>query len=245
VAGPGETVERFGRPFRHFPVAVAAGTHALAWARQEDAPQGAVVVVDREINALGRIGHPWEADPATTLALAMVVRPPLSVEQADAVWLAGGTGTAVGAEAVSGRSLATWWPDEVVARETRQPVASVKAEVLLGPGTVKGAVVTVRLDLAALGLEAGRRDELLEAVLTGLDGACSGLAAGAEETVAAYDAACGLLGLRVKIALLPKGETRGTARHVDRMARLELSSPSGMVDRVSIDQLRSLEVVGP
>jgi hypothetical protein len=45
------------------------------------------------------------------------------------------------------------------------------------------------------------------------------------------------------IRLLPKGETRGTARRVDRAARLELESASGMVEKITVDQVRDLKVV--
>ena len=43
---------------------------------------------------------------------------------------------------------------------------------------------------------------------------------------------------------MSKGETRGVVGGVDRAARLELKSPTGMVERVTIDMLRDLEVVG-
>jgi BirA family biotin operon repressor/biotin-[acetyl-CoA-carboxylase] ligase len=243
VTGPGETVKRYGRPYRHFPVAVSVGSQGLAWARQENAPHGAAVVVDHEINALGRIGSVWPAPPDRTLALAFILRPPLSVEQANAAWLAAAVGTAEGAEAVAGLGLATWWPDHVVHRDGGARVAALKAEVLLGPGEVKAAVVSIRVDLEPLGLEKDRREELLEAILSSLDTASAQLADGADGAVNAYNQRCSLLGLRVKITLLPKGETRGTARRVDRMGRLELESATGMVERVTIDQLRSFEVV--
>ena len=52
-----------------------------------------------------------------------------------------------------------------------------------------------------------------------------------------------VVGNRVAIRLLPKGETRGTARRVDRSARLELESPSGLIERITVDQVRDMKVV--
>ncbi|MDP9006419.1 MAG: hypothetical protein M3N15_05830 [Actinomycetota bacterium] len=41
---------------------------------------------------------------------------------------------------------------------------------------------------------------------------------------------------------MPKGETRGTVRGIDRGGRLELQSGTGMIERISIDMLRELQL---
>lgn len=238
-----ETVERFGRPMRHFPVAVSAEAMALAWANQEDAPQGATVVVDHEIRASGLHGRLWTVAPADSLACSIVLRPTLPVEEADGSWLVAALASADGAQAVSGRELSTWWPDSVVDSSTREQVAAVRAEVQLGPGRVKSVIITLRFDLPGLGLDVSRKDDLLEAVVHAVDTATEGLSGGAAGAAAAYEKRCGLLGSRVLIRLLPKGETRGTARRIDRGARLELESASGLVEKITVDQVRDMKVV--
>jgi biotin-(acetyl-CoA carboxylase) ligase len=244
TVGP-ETVERFGRPMRLFPVAVSAGAMAGAWARQEGAPAGATVVVEREVSALGRLGRAWERPPATTLSLAMVLRPPLAPDQGDVAWLVAGLGLLGGLEAaVPGHELATWWPDEVIDAPSGEVVAATKVEVQLGAGEVKAAVAVLRVDLARLGAEeAPGRDAVLEAVVGAVDEAAATLAEGAEEAAAAYERRCSLVGRRVKLRLMPKGETRGTVRSFDRSGRLELASASGMIERISVDMLRELQAV--
>lgn len=244
-AGPVAESERFGRPFRHFKVAISAGTQALAWARQEDAPAGALVVTELEVSPIGFRGRLWHAPPETTLACAMVLRPPISAEEGDVAWLVAGLAAVEGAEATSGQALSAWWPDTVAGPDWQDPVSVTKAEVQLGPGSVRSAVVTLRFDLVRLGLGPERRDDLLEAVVASLDSASATLAAdeGLAGLVASYDNRCGLVGQRVKIKLLPKGELRGVAAGVDTRARLLLRSPTDMVERVTIDMIRQLEVV--
>ena len=246
TAGPGAETQRFGRPFRHFEVAISAGTQALAWARQEDAPSGAAVVVDREISPLARRGRLWSAPAESTLACAVVLRPSLPAEEGDISWVIIGVAAAEGAETVSGRKLSTWWPDTIVDTATGDQVGEVKAEVQLGPGTVRSAVVTARLNLGALGLGPDLRDGLLEAVLGSVDRLAGALEEpdGAAGVAAAYESRCILLGKRVKVALMPKGEMRGVAAGIDRTARLELRSPTGMLERVNIDMLSQLNVIG-
>lgn len=245
MSGPIVETERYGRPLRHFQVAISAGAQALAWARQEEAPHGATVVVDQEVSPLGLRGRMWQAPPEATLTCAVVLRPSLTAEEGDAAWLVAVLAAADGAEAATGRSLSTWWPDAVVEAESGEPVAGAKAEIQLGPGQVRSAVATVRFDLQRLGLDAGRRDELLEAFLTSLDAGYQRMvdADGTAGVAAAYERRCALIGQRVKIRLRPQGETRGVASGVDPKARLEVTSQTGMVERITIDMLRDLETV--
>lgn len=245
TGGPFNETEMLGRPARHFQVAISAGAQALAWARQEDAPQGATVWVDREISPLGFRGRMWHAPVESTLACAVVLRPPLPAEEGDLTWLVGALGAVDGAEAVGGRSVATWWPDAVVDVETQERVTSVKSEVQLGPGKVRSAVVTMRFDLQRLGLDPSVRGQLLESVLASIDRTSETLTQGdgAADVVAAYEQRCVLLGRRVKIRLLPRGEARGVVGGVDRTARLELRSGAGFAEHVTIDMLHELEAV--
>ena len=219
---------------------------ALAWARQDAAPEGATVVSDVEVSPLGRLGELWRAPAATTLAVAVVLRPHLPVELSDAVWLVGGLASAEAATAASGRTVGVIWPDAVVDSETDEVVGSLKTEIQLGPGQVNSAVLSVRLDLRALGLGSTGRDTLLDEVLGALDQRIGWLREGAEGcalAAAAYNQSCLLLGRRVKVHLLPKGEARGVAQRVDPSGRLEVVSATGMVERVSVNMLRRVEIV--
>lgn len=241
--GPGQEAEEYGHVVRRFRMGVSGAALALAWARQEEAPHGATVVVEREVSPLGRLGRLWATPPERTLSIAVVLRPPLSVEDADASWLLAGVAASEGAEAASGRPTETWWPDRVVDKETGDEVANIKVEVQLGPGRVRSAVASIRVDLEKLGLDDEGRNALLEGILGAVDRHTVGLDEGSEGVAAAYEGRCALVGRRVKLRLLPKGETRGVARGVDRTGRLQLESATGMVQRVAIDSLRELEAV--
>jgi BirA family biotin operon repressor/biotin-[acetyl-CoA-carboxylase] ligase len=243
AVGP-DTIEKYGRQMRVFPVAVSSEVMAQAWANKESAPSGAAVVVEHEINPRGLHGALWGTPPADTLACAMVMRPSVSVEESEITWLVGGLAAAEAAEAITGKAYATWWPDAVVEKETGDPVAAVKAEIQLGPGQIKSAVVTVRFDLLRLECdpETGR-EALLEALVNAFDKVAEQLEEGAAGVATAFGDRCGMLEKRVKVRLRPKGETRGMARRVDRAGRLEVESMSGMVERIGVNQLMELEVV--
>lgn len=242
MADGGQTEERYGRLVRRFPVAVSAGAMAGAWARQEDAPAGSTVVVDHEISPLGRLGESWTARLTESLCMATVLRPSVPPEDADVSWLVAGLGAMTGAEAVSGVELSAWWPERIVDAATGETRVAVKAEIQLGAAHVRSAVVVLRFDLTALGLPVERREELLESVVNALDAAAAGLEEGPETAAAAYGRRCLLVDRRVKLRLMPKGEARGTVRGFDGSGRMELTSGTGMIERISVDMLRELQL---
>lgn len=227
---------------------------AQAWSRQEAAPHGAAVMVDHEINALGRLGAEWPAAPGDTLAGAIVLRPPLDAEAADVGWLIGGLAVIAGIEklrpaAVTGDpvGLATWWPDLILLGSESTTVGTVLSEAQLAPGRVRAAVVTFRINATALGIVGPEaREELLTSVLDAFGEVCDGLdegADGATGVASAYERRSALIGQRVKVRLRPTGETRGTVSGFDTMARMQLRSATGMVERITVDMLRDLTVV--
>ncbi|MBA3286969.1 MAG: hypothetical protein H0U21_02940 [Acidimicrobiia bacterium] len=225
---------------RHYEAAVSAEALALAWARQEHGPAGATVVVDTEISPRGRNGRLWPPPARDTLAVAVVLRPAFGLQDADAVWLLAGLVAAAATRAVSSRSVGTWWPDRVVDPETGVELVMTKAEVQLGPGRVRSAVITLRFDLAGIGIHPDDRAAVLDALAEAVDEVADFDAAAA---AARYSAACAQIGRRVKLTLFPRGETRGRASVVDHAARLHIESTTGMVERIAVDVLRDLEVV--
>ena len=235
VAGPDEQAPR---QIRRYPAAVSAGAMALAWANQEQAPSGALVVVDHEVSPLGRLGSMWPVPAASTLAFAAVLRPKLSAEAADVPWLLAALAVADGIEAAGGPEVTAAWPDLVVDTETGKVRAAIRADVQLGPGKVRVAVATVRIDLTNDATD--RREELLEAIGSQLDRRTAELAEGGTGPLAAYERRCSTLGHNLKIKLVPRGELRAHAAAVDPLGRLELRSSTGLIERVSVNQVRQI-----
>lgn len=229
-------------PRRRFAVAVNAEALALAWARQEAAPTGAVVIVDREISPRGRLGRLWPHPQERTATLAMVWRPTLGADQADLVWLAASIGLLAAARSLAEPEMGLNWPDALVDAGGRR-LGEVRAEVQLAPGRVTSAIVTARLDVDALGTP--DRDAAIAAMVNGLAAGASDLAADADGARASYGDACVLSGRRVIARLLPRGTARGSVRGIDAHGRLELVSSTGFVERVPVDNLDRLEVCAP
>jgi len=214
---------------------------ALAWANQEQAPSGATVVVEHEVSPLGRLSALWPVPAASTLAFAVVLRPKLSAEAADVPWLVAALAVADGIETAGGPKVVAAWPDLVIDAEGGHTRAALRADVQLGPGKVKSAVATVRIDLT--GESEDRRDVLLDAICEQLDQRTAELAEGVAGPLAAYEKRCMTMGRNLKIRLVPRGELRAHASAIDPLGRLELRSSTGMVEHVSVNQVREVAVL--
>lgn len=229
------------RAVRRYKAAVSAGAMGLAWANQEQAPSGSVVVVIHEVSPLGRLGQVWTVPATDTLAFAVVLRPTLSAEEADIPWIVAGLGVAEGLEETRGAKVAVVWPDSVVDAGTNETLAAIRADVQLGPGKVKSAVITVRVDVTALSEE--QREALLAAICEHVDRRNDELAEGVAGPLATYERRCATIGHNLKIRLIPRGELRAHAAAIDSLGRLECRSPTGMVEKVSVNQIRAVEVL--
>lgn len=217
---------------RRVPVAVSAEALMHQWARQESAPAYSALVVDTEISARLRGGVIWRnPDP---LAAAVLARPAgLDPSGTDLAWLAASLGAARALDGGGGREHCCEWPDMVLAPGGAEVV--VNAVCALGPGRVDYAILTARLGPAAA------FDPPVDA-----DGMVGELWAAArlldepDELVAAYRRRCSTVGCTAAVALLPHGAARGTVRGIGADGRLEIESPTGMVERIAVSSFSSL-----
>lgn len=240
------------RAVRRYPVALTTEALALAWARSEGAPDGAVVVAQQELAPRQRKGPPWIPFPGKGLYFSVVLRPDLSPEGEDLIWILGSVAAARGLNRLGADAILKW-PDDVVVEGRK--IAGVKVVSQLGPGRIESAVVTFRINVnveqgdmpAELGNSAtsllmatGSRidmNEALDAVLHALDAAYN---ATAPALVDDYRGLCGTFGQKVRANLLPRGEITGVAKDVDAFGSL-LIDTGGRTAGLNVGTLKRLE----
>lgn len=243
----------FGEPLRSYPIALTTESLALAWARTEDAPEGAVVVADQELSPRQRKGPPWVPFPSKGLYLSVVLRPALPPEGEGLLWLLASLGVAEGLEAVTGLVVTLKWPDDVLIGERK--IAGVKVDAQLGPGQIDSAIVTVRanLDVSVTDLPpslAGvatsvliegapipSREEFRDGILAGIE-RCYDLEV--STLLDLYRQRCETIGREVRARILPRGEVRGKALDIDEFGSLVIEVPEGAA-AVPIGVLKKLE----
>ena len=217
-------------------VAETGSTNAdVAALARQGAPEGLVLVAERQTAGRGRLGRVWESPARAGIAVSVLVRP-AGIDPSRYGWLPLLAGVAV-AEAVrriAEVDAALKWPNDLLVDERK--CAGILAESVPPDGVVVGIGLntTLREDelprpdatsLALAGAESSDRDPLLRAILRSFgmwyerwrDAAGDAEASGLRE---AYCFHCATLGREVS-ALLPGGErVAGKAEGVDVDGRL-------------------------
>ena len=176
----------------------------------EGGPDGRVLVADHQTAGRGRLGRTWQAPPGSSLLFSALVRdvPP---DRAPLTGLAAGVAVSRALAAVGPRLK---WPNDVLVGGRK--VAGILGELAPGgPYVVVGVGVNVRqsrdqlppdVEATSLALEGSevRRDDLLVAVLSGLDGLL-----GRTHWMDEYRSLCSTIGTRVTVRT-QSGDTEGT-----------------------------------
>lgn len=244
-----------GRPLRHYPIALTTESLALAWARTEDAPEGATVVADQELTPRQRKGPPWIGFGSDGLYLSVVLRPGLPPEGEQLLWLLASLGAAEGIERLAGAPTTVKWPDDVLIDGRK--IAGVKVETQLGPARIVSSVVTLRINVnvdadtfpadlreraSSIALAAGSKlaiGDALDATLKGIEARYDD---DAEVLLEAYRERCETLGRSVRALLLPRGEAVGMASAIDRYGSL-IVGEGAQAGPVRIGTLKRLEAL--
>lgn len=219
---------------------------ASSWARAEQGPDGAVVLLDNEISGRLRGGEPWTLGGPDGLMMAMVARPEMNPLHEALLWLPASLAAADALAETTNAELGVWWPDRVTERSASEPRCAVNVIVQLGPGRVEHTIFAVRVDLRA-GLHGDRVridvDLFIRTFVASARRHIHHLSNEPDVLLSDHAERCAQMGERVRVALLPRGEARGRVAAVDRDGFLVLESPTGMLERIAPASLRSIEMV--
>lgn len=245
---------QLGTPARAHPIVTSTEALALSWARQDDAPEGALVTADQELSARVRKGVPWVSHAGRSLAFSVVLRPDLPPEGEGLLWLLASLAAAEGVEAMGDLDVGLKWPNDLLVGGKR--LGGVRVDARLGPGVIDVAVVSFRLNVGGhpddfpeslrdevTTLQAqGLTDDRLAVMRSVLDHLEARYGAGVQELLDAYRARCDTLGKEVRARLLmTTQEASGVATDVSPSGGLVLRTAGG-AGTISVDQLARLDV---
>ena len=214
---------------RQYPVAVSVEQLALAWLRSEGAQSGSIVLVDHEIGPRQRLGVPWRVPAAQSVSFAAVLRCKLRIEDESLLWIAALLAAARSFETISMSAPALGWPDLLITADGKQ-VGSVAIEAQLGAGIVQSAIVSVRINIELLSTLKDWARPMAQAFGHQLNHLVGQLETKRADLLSEYDTRSALIGQRVRVRLLPRGDTRGTVGPVTSAGNLPLVSPTGMIE---------------
>ncbi len=217
-------------------VAETGSTNAdLASLARAGAPEGTVLVAERQTAGRGRLGRLWESPPRAGLAVSVLLRP-VGVPAARYGWLPLMAGTALveTVRKVSDVDAYLKWPNDLLLPGDRK-CGGILAEVIEPGAVVLGIGLNVSLredelprpDATSLGLAGAPtdRDPLLRQLLRSLElGYGQWLTGPVRDD---YLPHCGTIGRRVRVELPDAGVREGVAVDIDDDGRLVISTPDG------------------
>ncbi|MDW7709055.1 MAG: biotin--[acetyl-CoA-carboxylase] ligase [Deferrisomatales bacterium] len=121
---------RLGRPARHCSSVDSTNREAERWAGA-GAPEGALVLAERQTAGRGRLGRTWADLPGRSLLFSLLLRPPLPAAQTPPLTFAAAVALA--------EALARWVPPQAL--ELKWP-----NDVLLGGRKVAGILLEMRAE---------------------------------------------------------------------------------------------------
>ena len=109
------------------------------------APEGFLVVADRQTAGRGRLGRSWQSDPGVGLYFSLVLRPALTLARALPLTLACGLGVARGVGRTCGLQCDIRWPNDVMIGDHK--LAGILVESAAQEDRVRYAVVGVGINV--------------------------------------------------------------------------------------------------
>jgi BirA family biotin operon repressor/biotin-[acetyl-CoA-carboxylase] ligase len=193
------------------------------------APEGRVLVADHQTAGRGRLGRRWEAPPASSLLVSVLLRPSVPLGRAHLVTMAAGLAASDACEAVAGVRPGLKWPNDLVVDDAK--LAGLLAESVVEGDVLRALVVGMGLNVTAAPAEgatslashatgAVHRRPLLDAWLRVLDARLDEL----DGVLADYRPRCATLGRAVRVER-PGGDVlAGTAVDVTEAGHLVVES---------------------
>lgn len=102
-----------GHPVRYFDE-VASTNQTAKQLGEEGAPEGTLVVADRQNHGKGRAGRVWEMKPGTAIAMTLLLRPKLPPNRISMVTLVMGMAVACACRELYDLPVGIKWPNDVV-----------------------------------------------------------------------------------------------------------------------------------
>lgn len=208
------------------------------------APEGAVLVAERQSAGRGRLDRQWTAPARSGLFLSLLLRPTVPRERFGWLPILVGVAAAGAISRVGGIEVGLKWPNDlqVTVDGAERKLGGILTE-LTGEAVVAGLGLNVSLraeelpvptaaSLALAGAEVTERTTLLRAVLREFAELYTEWQAAAGDPHAsgllpAYAARCTTLGRQVLVQLPGDRELRGEAVAIDGDGRLVVRTPDG------------------
>jgi BirA family biotin operon repressor/biotin-[acetyl-CoA-carboxylase] ligase len=135
---------RIGRRLLFLPEVGSTNRLALQLA-QEGAPEGTVVIADRQTEGRGRLQRVWQSPPGCNLYVSFLLRPAIAAVNAARITLMAGVAVAEMVSFFCPEGVGLKWPNDVRIRGKK--VSGILTEMRMDGGAVEAVVVGVGVNV--------------------------------------------------------------------------------------------------
>ncbi|MCO7125776.1 biotin--[acetyl-CoA-carboxylase] ligase [Sporolactobacillus shoreicorticis] len=147
----GLKTKRLGRTIRFYESIESTQKEALRLA-DEGAEDGTVVLTNEQTNGRGRLGHTWQSQRGTNIAMSMILRPSLPIEKTPQLTLLTAVAATDVIEKVTGLTCGIKWPNDILynGKKLVGILTELQAEATYVKAVVIGIGINVNGDLSDL-----------------------------------------------------------------------------------------------
>lgn len=232
-----------------------------SWARklgEEGAPEGTLVVADRQLSGRGRRGRGWFSPAGTGIWMTILLRPELSPDRVSAITLAAALSVCRAVREVTGLHTSIKWPNDLVVDGKK--VCGILTEMSVEPDYIHYVVIGIGINVNqtdfpddlphAYSLAMAARHSISRAAIIARVWECF------EEDYAAYLKYGNMRGLKERYeehlanlnrpvrVLAPAGEWDGTAEGIDDSGDLLVRDRTGELHCVNSGEVSVRGVYG-
>lgn len=135
--------------FQYHPSLESTNTQAQRWLA-DDAPDGAVVVADEQVNGRGRLSRRWQTPAGQAIAMSVIWRRSFSQKELERLTMAHSLAIAEVLDKYTEQSIRLKWPNDILLNG--QKVCGILIEVMWQGNTLAGVVagigINVRVDFS-------------------------------------------------------------------------------------------------
>lgn len=135
---------RIGRRLRFLPEVDSTNRLTLQLA-QEGAPEGTVVIADRQTEGRGRLQRVWQSPPGCNLYVSFLLRPAIAAVDAARITLMAGVAVAETVSFFCPAGVGLKWPNDV--RIWGRKVSGILTEMRMTGGAVEAVVVGIGVNV--------------------------------------------------------------------------------------------------
>lgn len=140
----GLTTKRIGQSITYEASIPTTQELAHRFAR-EDAPEGHVVIADKQTAGKGRMGRVWQSPDGTSVSMSIILRPKIAPQHAPQLTLLAAVSVVLAIKKVTGLPLEIKWPNDILYKGKK--IVGILTEMQSEPDCIHSVIIGIGMNV--------------------------------------------------------------------------------------------------